>query len=511
VPGHDLRCAERARRRALAEAGGVGELGPGGAARLASAIAGCCGHTRLKAFRLAHGWSVEETVRRLHELAASVGAGPLGLAARSLVDWEAGDAMRRDYQDLLCRLYRTGPVQLGLAVDYTPPPEEAAPAASPGLPADGRAAADSALVPAVPCPPDWPAAPSGVDVEPPDGPAAAVGLPTVLAGVGVGLGEAESAAVERLRWEANRVFGGGSVSPAWMEVIEAEVGRRRREYTRQPPAPALAAVLGLFSEVRGLCAVRQATGVQRRLSVCAAQLGTLAADALMKLGRLGEAWDWYGTARLAADDGEDPELRARVRAQAAMLPYYYGDAAEAVRLAREAQALAPARPVAAVALAVAAEARALARLGDRAAARDALDRAHEVFEHTDGADSGDAFRFPEKRFFFYYSGALGYLGDLDRAVEAQDRALRLYDGHDGFVIDSTLVVLDRARCLAARGAGEGCRLAAEAIMALPAGHRTRIVWARAADVLRGVPPEQRGLPAAGELREVVADAGVGGL
>ena len=225
----------------------------------------------------------------------------------------------------------------------------------------------------------------------------------------------------------------------------------------------------------------------------------------MKLGQLREAWGWYGTARLIADDTGDTELRARIRAQAAMLPYYYGDAAEAVRLAGEAQLLASRRNTAAAALGAAAEARALARLGQRTQAQGVLHRAQEIFESIDEGDSDDAFRFPEKRHLFYLSGALSYIGDLEEVIVLQDRALRLYcESQDGFVIDPTLMSLDRAMCMVLIGdASDGCHLAGKAIADLPGEHRTRIIWTRGHDVVRSVPPTERGLPAVSQLREVM--------
>ncbi|GAP32164.1 hypothetical protein NSK11_contig00144-0006 [Nocardia seriolae] len=45
---------------------------------------------------------------------------PRGLVVRSWMEWEAGARPSFDYQDLLCRLFRTSPVQLGWAVDYAP-------------------------------------------------------------------------------------------------------------------------------------------------------------------------------------------------------------------------------------------------------------------------------------------------------------------------------------------------------------------------------------------------------
>ncbi|MGW2327797.1 tetratricopeptide repeat protein [Streptomyces sp. NPDC001700] len=44
------------------------------------------------------------------------------MSERSWKDWEAGVLPSADYQDLLCRLFVTGPVELGFARDYSPVP-----------------------------------------------------------------------------------------------------------------------------------------------------------------------------------------------------------------------------------------------------------------------------------------------------------------------------------------------------------------------------------------------------
>ncbi|MFE4360603.1 MULTISPECIES: tetratricopeptide repeat protein [Streptomycetaceae] len=79
-----------------------------------------CGHRRLKAFRLAVGWPVTEAVQEAHDLVDRERLRKIGLTERSWKDWEAGKAPSPEYQDLLCRLFQTSPVQLGLAADYTP-------------------------------------------------------------------------------------------------------------------------------------------------------------------------------------------------------------------------------------------------------------------------------------------------------------------------------------------------------------------------------------------------------
>jgi tetratricopeptide (TPR) repeat protein len=88
--------------------------------RIAADIAEHCGHTLLKAHRLAWGWTVAEAVDAFHQMCRRENIKPRGLVARSWLDWEAGGRPNWDYQDLLSRLFHTSPVQLGWAADYTP-------------------------------------------------------------------------------------------------------------------------------------------------------------------------------------------------------------------------------------------------------------------------------------------------------------------------------------------------------------------------------------------------------
>ncbi|MFE9745925.1 multiprotein-bridging factor 1 family protein [Saccharothrix saharensis] len=183
--------------------------------------------------------------------------------------------------------------------------------------------------------------------------------------------------LDHTRLLVDQTLSTGLASVTRLDLIEERVADHVTTYTRTPPAVVLRGVVPDLVEVQSLAAQRQPAGVQARLSEATAVLGLLSADALMKLGEIGRARYWYGTARLAADDTANPRLQAQVRAQEAMLPYYYGQVAQTVVLARAAQALVPRIVCSAVALACAAEGRALARLGDREGAERAIRRRSE--------------------------------------------------------------------------------------------------------------------------------------
>ncbi|MFJ8669680.1 XRE family transcriptional regulator [Streptomyces sp. NPDC093600] len=218
--------------------------------------------------------------------------------------------------------------------------------------------------------------------------------------------------VDAVRRALDRTLASSTVNSSQLDHIDEMVLWASQEYISTPPAVMLSRLLDLLAEVEELAACRQPAAVQVRLSELTAMLSTLMADALMKLGDLPRSRSWYATARTAADDSGNSELRARVRAQAAMLPFYYGPGANAVNLCREARVISRARTSVSAthAFAAAAEARALAKLGAVEEAEAALRYAAKAFEQFGGDTADDAFAFPERRFLLYRSGTLTALG-----------------------------------------------------------------------------------------------------
>ncbi|MEV6319907.1 hypothetical protein AB0M45_01745 [Nocardia sp. NPDC051787] len=317
------------------------------------------------------------------------------------------------------------------------------------------------------------------------------------------------ATFDGLRLVVDQTLSRCTVTPARVELIEERVADRIRTYTTTPPAVALAEIAPDFFEVQTISEERQPAAIQARLSELSAALGLLTADALMKLGEIGRANTWYGTARMAADDSPNRQLQATARAQHAMLPYYYGDLGKTIALARSAQELLSDTACDATALAAAAEARALARLGDQAGAEQAMNKAQRLTEALPNTGSDEAFRFNARRLLLYMSGTLTYMGRITRARRIQDEALQLYRDTP-VVIDPALIQLDTALGYAMSGsADDGCRLAEHVLDSLPDEHRTRIVATRAGDVLDAVPTGHRLLPSAASLRKLISAEAAG--
>jgi hypothetical protein len=138
-PQRDTGCAERVRRRHLERIPDGDELRAEVLHGIATEIARQCGHSLFKSYRLAWGWSVTEAVEAFHTMCRRDKLKPRGLVARSWLEWEAGGRPSWDYQDLLSRLFRANPVQLGWAVDYTTPvPQDQRPNVSAQIGAEVR-------------------------------------------------------------------------------------------------------------------------------------------------------------------------------------------------------------------------------------------------------------------------------------------------------------------------------------------------------------------------------------
>ncbi|WP_240654182.1 hypothetical protein [Streptomyces sp. AcE210] len=439
---HGPSCAAKLRRR--------GESGQWPKLRIAEEIVACCGVSRLRAHRLAQGWTLVQAVEFFRELCGREDLRCPRIDVDQLRAWEtSGRRPVPGTVDLLCRLYRTSPHELGLDVasDHTPE----------------------------------------ADRPPPD----------PVGGGGV---------LEAVRRNVDRTLVAATVSGDQLDLLDERLMSHRRRYVALSPQAMLPDLVADLDEVRALAEQRQPAATQARLSHMTAVLATLIADALMKLGQLRAAAAWYATARTAADDSRDRNVQARVRIQAAILPYYYGPLDAAIRLTQEARLIAPGSETDGTrAFGAVAHARALARRGDARGAEAALCAARDLFAQLDHTrPATDALGFPARRFLLYTSGTLTYLGRTPQARAAQQEALALYLAHDAG-IDPALLHFEEAICLVLdRDVTEACRLATNTLLGLPPEQRTQIVRARVRHILDAIPARMRSTRAARELGEILA-------
>lgn len=453
---HGPSCAKRIRQEAAQRGESPGEI-----ARLIHAH---CAVSLLRAHRLARGLTLKEAACGLNEISAGRDNAPRA-DGDQLGHWESGRQPRPATLRLLCEFYgNCTPEDLGfesVGAIVSPRPHALVPVERPAL---------SPIVQGLPLPADT-----------------------------------LEQRVDAARRSIDRTLAAGTVSSNQLDLLDEQVMWVREQYLYTAPAPMIKVLLDQLADVEELAGQRQAAAVQVRLSELTAMLATLIADALMKLGQLSRSRSWYSTARNAADDSGNTELRARVRAQAAMLPFYYGPLEAAAALSREARIISRGRPSATAAFAAAAEARALAKMGNVAAAEAALRHAAAAFDQSGagGPADNDAFGFPERRFRLYESGTLTALGRTGPARRVQEAALRLYPSKTG--IDPALLKLESALCLAHdRSPTEACQLAASTYLRIVPEHRTPIVEERAREVIGALPPGAESGRAARDLREILA-------
>jgi tetratricopeptide (TPR) repeat protein len=279
---------------------------------------------------------------------------------------------------------------------------------------------------------------------------------------------------------------------------------RHGRATRDQPGEALLRDLGTdLAALKGTMRQHHTASALRRLTRAAAQLSGLMCLTLCRLDQPHAAHRWARTGVLAAERAGDPDTACWVLAQEAYGYFYAENLADAIGAARHAQAVVSARSTVGAALAAALEARAHAVLGQADDAHTALDRAQHHLSHLpDEAVLPSAFGYTEAQLRFHESNAYTHLGDHESALAAQERALRLCTPHD--YTDWAMIRLDRAHCLARNsGAPTALDYAARTLTALTEAQRRGIITLRGHHLLDSLPPRERALPTARDLRDLL--------
>lgn len=322
-------------------------------------------------------------------------------------------------------------------------------------------------------------------------------------------------AVDRIRRRMDEALLGGTVSPSMIDRWEQSVVGYGRQYMRVPPLRLLCDVLLDLADVRRMCEERQPLEFADRLCRLASQLAGLAGIAMLDLGDHRLARAFFRTARAAADETGDRQLRAWVSVREALVPLYYGDPREAAGLASAAGDLAGRRLSVAAVMAPVLEARARARLvalgapGRREAlerARASLDWAHDALADLPPGQTGDtALGYTERQLYFHTGDILVGLGDWQGAHRAFGQAGQLYASAE--VLDCALVAFGQARCLLESDEpGQALAVGRDILAGLPAEHRTDVVLQVARTLGQDVAARDLRLPALAGYREAVQTA-----
>lgn len=457
-PPHAARCAARLRDQAPQQ-GWTGR-------ELADTIAGHCGHHRLRAHRLARGWSL---ARLISEMVTVAGVGQKLVASR-VSRWERGEERPSgSYLDALCRVYGTGPVDLGFGFDYS----------------------------------DHQDATTQQEARPALQTAADVGRQGQFPDDDCNAFKTAERRADTVRRRVDEALSGSTLSDSTVAYKESVAAQYGRTYKTQPPTAFLDNILDDLEDVQVLTDRKLPAGQRRDLCAVTARLAGLVSMTMVNLGKYRQSREWVHTARLAADEAGDTALRAWVATRGAVASLNLGDPQAAVAAAREAELLTRHRPQPITAMAWAILARATACMAQPDAARNALRYAENLFGTVDTITDNSAYAFTAGQLHFYRSHALTTLGESRAAWQAQDDAIAAFG--PGERLDPTLVRLDRALCMVHDGdIAHGADYASTVLQQLPGAYRPVIVLKRARAVADAIPAARRAAPVVRALHEVLA-------
>ncbi|MEV4888548.1 XRE family transcriptional regulator, partial [Nonomuraea sp. NPDC055795] len=204
-----------------------------------------------------------------------------------------------------------------------------------------------------------------------------------------------------------------------------------------------------------------------------------------------------------------------VTAREALVPLYYGDAREALNLAKKSRDLAGQTSCAAQAMAPVVEARALAMISGTDSkkeivdqAKRALTRARTAFAHMKAHEQEDvAFGYTEKQLYFYQGDVLTKLGQTLEAEVVLGQALDKYSDH---ILDQTLIRLDQAQCRLIEGdVDEALKIGTAALTKLSDEYRTELVMRPALQLEQSVRAKEPNHPDLPGYRSQLFKAPVG--
>jgi tetratricopeptide (TPR) repeat protein len=510
-------------------------------AQIAAAIAAECGSSMIRAYRQALGIALADVVAQVRARYEADGRRVPRFSETLLSAYESGQKRPGpEYLHYLCATYQGDPADLGFdgrclcGASHRPlggaaprrPTGQAGqpPAGLAGQPPAGLAGQPPARLAGQPQParPEDP----GVPPQPGSGQPDAAGdedadelRRMLLRQMTAAGGRADGrflGAVDRIRRRLDDALVGGTVSAAMIDTWERAVAGYGRRYMTVPPLRLLCDVLLDLADVRRMCEERQPLEFSERLCRLASQLAGLAGVAMLDLGDHRLARSFFRTARTAADETGDRQLRAWVLVREALVPLYYGDPAEAAAMAGGAADLAGRHLCAAAVMAPVTEARAQARLaaanpgprrGPLNRARAALDRAADAIADLPAEHRADtALGYTERQLYFHAGDALVGLGDWQGAHRAFGLAARLYPAAE--VLDCALVAFGQARCLLESAEpGHALALGRDTVLGLPPEHRTDVILqvARQLGQAAGDRAGCRGVLA--EYRDALAAAG----
>jgi tetratricopeptide (TPR) repeat protein len=264
-----------------------------------------------------------------------------------------------------------------------------------------------------------------------------------------------------------------NAGPEAVAQLGAEVGGLAADYIREPVANIMGDMVQAQDAVFTLLEGRQRASDRVELYMLAGVVSGLLAKASHDLGKSHDAMTQARTMYVCADNADHTGLRVWARGLQSLIAYWAGRPQEAVRYAQAGAFLLEGSRGTVSAWLPALEARALAQVGDAAAAREAVHRAMVKREAVvpDELDRiGGLLTFPQAKQHYYAAGALVTIEGADREAAAEaETALRLYDNAEPLERSFSDIAGARAELALARvhaGEVEGARDALAPVLAL---------------------------------------------
>jgi transcriptional regulator with XRE-family HTH domain len=402
----------------------------------------------------------EQEAEALCNLASTKGQHP-GINAKMVSNWERGiQTPSKENRALLIEYFGRSAEALGLDQPTLEQPPQGCPLAPlvayAGFAQEPPAADDEALFGA------------GALTTAGTGEGATTKRRTILKAIGGGLsslvlGARSAATADSV--ELTRQVAGNST--ATLEQLNLVVERLGLTYLSTPPAEVFDEAHHYRQIVTQLLKERPTLTQRPDLYVVAGWLSALLGDAAFDLGDQLSARIHLNTAWQLAHETDHHALGGWVRGTQSMIALYTGRPREALALARAGQAFATSSPIAKVRL-PAHEARAAARLGDRRATDNALDRAHRAFGSLTGeAKAHTIFGFEETYLPFYAGTCYLWLHDPAKTQEHTSLVITSYEtatGAERSPGDQALARIDLATSyLQQREVEEACRVGSTAL------------------------------------------------
>lgn len=272
--------------------------------------------------------------------------------------------------------------------------------------------------------------------------------------------------IDRLWSEPDRMHSAldrSTVGPARLDALRREALDLGVRVIKVPPATLLGEALTGYRSTRRLIDKPQRLSAHRELVRDAGMFGTVIGEILFNLGVFPLARHYYRTAICAAQEAGDQFLADIALAGSTYLPTYTPDprgVLEQVAPRLDARYT----PTPAIAWLWGFKAKAHAMLGERTSFEKAIGAARDALEASPSSlVKPGIFSFLPEKLAFYEARGWVELDNAEKASDAAERAIALYDPTE--TTEPALARFEQASALAQAGEiGEACRIAAEAVV-----------------------------------------------